>query len=84
MMFICDKCGKCCSHIGGIEVYKDLDRGDGVCKYLEKNLCSIYKNRPILCRIDESWEKYFSSVMSLEEFYKLNYQGCKELKEQHK
>ncbi len=82
MMFNCDKCGLCCSNIGGIELYKDLDRGDGVCKYLKDNLCSIYENRPLLCRIDDSWKQFYSSEMSLECFYELNYKGCKKLKEQ--
>jgi Fe-S-cluster containining protein len=52
--------------------YKDLDRGDGVCKFLNENLCSIYEQRPLLCRVDESWEKIFSSKMSREDFYELN------------
>lgn len=64
-------------------MYKDLDRGDGVCKFLSENLCSIYENRPLLCRIDESFEKFFSDKMSREEFYTLNYQGCKALKEKY-
>lgn len=79
-MFKCDKCGLCCSNIGGIDLYKDLDRGDGVCKFLKGNLCSIYDNRPLLCRIDESWKSYFSSEISLNSFYELNYQGCERLK----
>jgi len=81
-MFNCDKCGLCCANIADIELYKDLDRGDGVCKYLKDSLCSIYENRPLLCRIDNSWKQFYSSEMSLECFYELNYKGCKKLKEQ--
>lgn len=80
-MFNCDKCGLCCAHIGGNILYKELDRGDGVCKFLKGKLCSIYKERPLLCRVDESWEKVFHSEISLEDFYQLNYQGCKALKD---
>lgn len=80
-MFECDKCGLCCSHIGGIDLYKDLDRGDGVCMYLKGNLCSIYESRPLLCRVDESWEKIFYAQMSKEDYYELNYKGCMALKE---
>lgn len=83
-MFKCDKCGLCCSHIGNSVLYNDLDRGDGVCKFLTGKLCSIYKNRPLLCRIDESWKNFFSSKMTLENFYQLNYQGCKALKNKYK
>jgi Fe-S-cluster containining protein len=28
---------------------KELNRGDGVCKYLINNLCSIYEKRPYFC-----------------------------------
>lgn len=80
MVFECDKCGLCCSHIGGVDLYKDLDRGDGVCMYLKENLCSIYESRPLLCRVDESWEQIFSAEMSREDYYKLNYKGCMALK----
>ncbi|NLM01602.1 MAG: YkgJ family cysteine cluster protein [Treponema sp.] len=83
-MFECDKCGLCCSHIGDNELYKNLDRGDGVCKFLKDNLCSIYEHRPLLCRVDESWKNIFSSEISLESFYELNYQGCKALKNKYK
>lgn len=83
-MFVCDKCGLCCSHIGGSELYKDLDRGDGVCRFLQGTLCSIYEQRPLLCRVDESWQKLFSAKISLQDFYDLNYQGCKTLKDTYK
>lgn len=83
-MFECDKCGICCAHIDNADVYKDLDRGDGVCKFLKGNLCSIYEQRPLLCRVDESWEKIFFSEMSKEDFYEANYRACKALKEKYK
>ena len=54
-MFKCDKCGECCRHLNESDLYIELDRGDGVCKYLDGNLCSIYENRPLHCRIDESY-----------------------------
>lgn len=83
-MFKCDKCGLCCSNIGNSKIYKDLDRGDGVCKYLRDNLCSIYETRPLLCRVDESYEQFFSEEISREDFYELNYKACKALKERYK
>ena len=79
-MFKCDKCGLCCSHVGESELYKDLDRGDGVCKFLDGNLCSIYEMRPLFCRVDESYDEIFSAQMSRKDFYKLNYRACKALK----
>lgn len=79
-MFKCDRCGACCRNLNQSVLYKDMDRGDGVCKYLEGNNCSIYKERPIFCRVDENFEKYFKDVMTIEEYYMLNEKVCKELK----
>lgn len=80
-MFECDACGECCRNLNKSDLYKDLDRGDGVCKYLKGNLCSIYDERPLLCRVDESFELYFKNTMSKEDFYNLNYKACRFLKE---
>lgn len=38
-------------------MYKDLDRGDGACKFLNGTLCAIYESRPHLCWVDESYKK---------------------------
>ena len=54
-MFHCDKCGICCRSLRRSPLYRELDRGDGVCRYLDGNLCSIYATRPLLCRVDESY-----------------------------
>lgn len=48
--------------------------------YLKDNLCSIYEQRPILCRVDDAYNKYFKQRMSLEEYYNENYKICKLLK----
>ncbi len=79
-MFPCDQCGECCRNLHLSELYKDLDNGKGVCKYLSGNLCGIYETRPLLCRIDESYEKFFSHIMTREEFYNANIEICKKLK----
>ncbi len=79
MMFKCSQCGECCRHLDRSELYRELDRGDGVCRYLSGNLCSIYENRPLLCRIDESYDKYFSEIYTRDEYYRLNEQACKSL-----
>ena len=80
MMFYCDRCGACCCHLELSPLYRELDRGDGICKYLSGNLCSIYENRPLLCRVDASYDAFFKDVMSRETYYKLNYVSCNELK----
>lgn len=79
-MFPCDRCGECCRNLHLSKLYRKLDNGKGVCKYLSGNLCSIYETRPLLCRIDESYEKFFSQFMTREEFYDANIAICKKLK----
>lgn len=79
-MFHCDQCGACCRNLHLSSAYAMLDRGDGVCRYLAGNLCSIYASRPLLCRVDECYEKFFKEMMSLEEYYRLNQEICRELK----
>lgn len=81
-MFKCDMCGQCCRHLNRSEIYKKMDRGDGVCRYLDGNKCSIYKKRPVFCRVDESYEVFFKEIYSKQEYYKLNYEACKRLKEE--
>lgn len=79
-MFQCDKCGACCRNLRLSSLYKELDRGDGVCKYLDGNLCSIYDNRPLICRVDDSYNVLFKDKLSREEYYRLNYESCIKLK----
>lgn len=79
-MFKCEKCGMCCRNLKMSSLYSDLDRGDGVCKFLDGNLCSIYSNRPLKCRVDESYEVFFKQTMSLEEYYLYNTKMCELLR----
>lgn len=78
-MFKCNQCGECCRNLDKSDVYKELDKGDGTCKYLVGNLCSIYENRPLLCRIDECYDFYFKGQYTKEEYYEVNYKACKNL-----
>lgn len=79
-MFQCDMCGECCRNLNKSPIYNYLHNGDGICKYLRGNLCSIYENRPLLCRIDESYHVFFQDILSYDEYLKLNYKYCAELK----
>lgn len=79
-MFKCNKCGACCRNLDKSPIYNVLDGGNGVCKYLNGNLCSIYLTRPLLCRVDESYDVYFKNIISREEYEKLNYESCTKLK----
>lgn len=81
-MFVCDKCGACCRNLNRSPLYAELDKGNGVCRHLVGNLCSIYEDRPLLCRVDESYEAFFKDYMTRVEFYRMNYACCKMLKEE--
>lgn len=80
MMFECERCGCCCRNLDKNETYVHLDRGDGVCMYLSGNDCSIYENRPLLCRVDECYDVMFRQMIDKEEYYRLNKQACERLK----
>lgn len=81
-MFECDCCGCCCRNLNKSALYKELDRGDGVCKYLCGNLCSIYETRPLLCRVDECYDLFFSALMTKKEYDQLNLNECERLKKE--
>ena len=81
-MFKCDKCGECCRNLNKSPLYNNLHDGSGVCRYLKGNICSIYEERLILCRVDESYNIFFKDTMTLDKYYKLNYKSCMRLKKQ--
>ncbi len=80
-MFKCDKCGLCCKNLDKSPLYAELHNGDGICKYLESDICSIYLTRPIICRVDESYEVFFKNSMSRDKYEELNYEVCNLLKQ---
>lgn len=81
MMFPCSHCGCCCRNLDKSALYSELNRGDGVCRYLCGNDCTIYEDRPLLCRIDDCYECFFKQYMNLEEYYQKNQEICKRFKE---
>ena len=78
-MFPCEQCGRCCRRVGEVFFAKSMALPDGSCKYLDKstNLCKIYKERPIYCRVDDYYDKFLSDKMSREEFYEQNKKICR-------
>lgn len=79
-MFKCDKCGECCRNLHKSSIYNDLHNGDGVCRYLEGDCCSIYEDRPLVCRVDEYFNVIFKGKLSYRDYIQLNYKYCNELK----
>ncbi|MEG9531666.1 YkgJ family cysteine cluster protein [Mannheimia indoligenes] len=76
--FPCTACGKCCKRVGLAEETASLDRGDLICRYFDEqtNLCKIYENRPLVCRVEDYYKTYLTEVYSWEEFVALNVKVC--------
>ena len=79
--FPCTACGLCCRKVGlAVETWP-LDRGDGVCRYLEEgsNLCGVYEQRPDICRVDRQYESNYKGRFTWDEFVALNVAVCRKL-----
>jgi Fe-S-cluster containining protein len=59
-----------------IPVLSAYDTGNGVCRYLVNNLCSIYENRPLICKVEEMYFSFFSDKMTEQDFVRLNIEAC--------
>ncbi|MBR1904646.1 MAG: YkgJ family cysteine cluster protein [Alphaproteobacteria bacterium] len=81
--FHCDQCGLCCRNIKHIDLLREYDKGNGVCKFLDEatNRCLIYATRPDFCNVAVGYEKYFSDIYTEEEYLRLNYKACTFIKE---
>lgn len=81
--FPCFECGKCCQNVNLSDETQYLDRGDGTCKYFDilTKHCSIYHDRPDICRVDVMFEKRYKHNYSWEEYVHRNLWVCKLLEE---
>ena len=59
----------------------DYDTGNGICRHLINNLCSIYEQRPSICNIEEMYLSNFKEVMKENEFTYLNMKTCIQIAE---
>ena len=80
--FPCTSCGQCCKNVHLSEQTKYLNRGDGTCSHFDDSslLCTIYEQRPLICRIEEYHERYLSHLYDWVGFVKMNLEVCKQLK----
>lgn len=83
-VFPCTKCGECCRHLDLIPQLRAFDTGNGTCRYLQGSLCSIYPERPLVCRVDAMYQKYFSDRYTKEEFYQMNLDVCRQMQKLRK
>jgi uncharacterized cysteine cluster protein YcgN (CxxCxxCC family) len=79
--FPCNSCGKCCSNVNLSKETRGLDRGDGICRYLnmESKKCIIYDTRPDICRIELQYRKNYSLIYTWRDFTELNLEICEKL-----
>ncbi len=85
-MFPCTGCGLCCQNISNIKELLEFDLGNGTCKYHNciDNSCTIYDDRPPICRVDEMFRVKYNKYFSIEEFYLENAKVCNGLQEKYK
>jgi Fe-S-cluster containining protein len=78
MNFPCTQCGACCRRVGKSKDFQEPVNPDGSCSHLkEDNSCGIYETRPMICRVEEFYEKFQSEeTMSKEDFFRLNSEEC--------
>jgi Fe-S-cluster containining protein len=76
--FNCEKCGECCRHI---EQFIDIlpHQQDGICQFLQGDLCSIYEHRPDLCVYKRAY-KYLKNYFTESEYLKNVMYFCEQLK----
>jgi len=84
-MFPCTGCGLCCQNISTVKELKSFDLGNGICKYFNtlKNECSIYAERPDICKVEKMFEIKYKKYFTQEEFYIENAKACNALQEQY-
>jgi Fe-S-cluster containining protein len=79
MYFPCIKCGLCCRTLKFIPAAAVYHNGDGVCRYLKNDLCSIYENRPEICNVERMYDAYFRKIMDEKTFIRTNLIVCLKL-----
>lgn len=82
--FPCTQCGLCCQHVHLADETRFLDRGDGTCRHYnaDSKQCTIYDERPDICRVDLQYALHYHRLYSWEEFVALNLQVCRQLETQ--
>ena len=72
--FGCTQCGACCrlsAAPSGLPV-----KENGECVNLVGNLCSIYNDRPMVCRIDDLWAGLLADKMTRREAHLFGSYQC--------
>jgi hypothetical protein len=82
MIFPCEQCGACCKS-AGIKLLLPT-KEDGSCEHLNGNDCTIYDHRPEICNCKDSYDRYYSTEMTWEEYVDISKRICQVLRELQK
>jgi Fe-S-cluster containining protein len=79
--FPCNGCGKCCRRVAAAAETAWLDRGDGTCRHFGEadHRCTIYAERPLVCRVEEYYVQHLSSRLAWTDFVRINLEICSTL-----
>lgn len=77
-VFPCTQCGLCCQHVHMAAETRFLDRGDGTCRHYDAGhkRCSIYNERPDICRVDLQYAIHYAKQFTWESFVEMNLHVC--------
>ncbi|WP_412674141.1 YkgJ family cysteine cluster protein [Aeromonas enteropelogenes] len=81
--FPCTACGQCCRRVSESPQTVFLDAGNGVCRYFneQSHNCTIYADRPLVCRVEDYYRVKLAEVISWDEFVKVNVEICQRLQQ---
>lgn len=84
--FPCTQCGLCCQNVNLATETEFLDRGDGTCKHYNTTTkhCSIYAERPDICRVLLQYTIRYEKYYTWDEYVDLNLKICTTLQDQEK
>jgi Fe-S-cluster containining protein len=76
--FPCSQCGLCCQHVDLAAETRFLDGGDGVCRHYDAagKACTIYAQRPGICRVEQYYDKHYVHLYRWDEFVEMNLKVC--------
>jgi Fe-S-cluster containining protein len=57
----------------------DLTESGGCSQLNPGGFCNVYQTRPVVCNTDSMFEKYWSTVMTKEEYYRDSMASCNKL-----
>ena len=64
-MFKCTECGECCRNLPNIPEFKNLHNGNGICNFLDKNICRVTLHQGKYHQVKRMFEHFSYKVIEL-------------------